>query len=301
MITTTWTALTAGAAPISGPAALTIGAFDGIHLGHRRILRELRSRAGQLGRAATTAPECVVLTFREHPRAVLTGRHPGVLTTQRQRQAQFAALGVTCLVMIDFSAGFSRLTGREFVETLRSGMSLRTLVVGEDFRCGRGRDTDVEDLQRLLAPAGVRVVAVPPVIAGASAVSSTRIRAAVRDGDFAVTRDLMGRPFEVDLHTACGTIARSDSGHPRERSFAVAVDRIEQVLPKPGSYAVSAVFPDRDPVTTVATVTTDQICGTLPEARFTERMREVPAELRFHRRLERSMPGSSPNAHIQEK
>ena len=299
MITTTWSALTGGSAPIGGPVALTIGAFDGIHLGHREILRELRSRAEQLrsdDRDETAAPGCVVLTFREHPRAVLTGRHPGVLTTHRQRQAQFAALGVTCLVMIDFSAGFSRLTGREFVEALRGGMSLQTLVVGEDFRCGRGRDTDVEELQRLLAPAGVRVVAVPPVIAGASAVSSTRIRAAVRDGDFAVTRDLMGRPFEVDLHTACGTTALSDSGHPGERKFAVAVDRIEQVLPKPGSYSVSAVFPDRDPVTTVATVTTDQICGTLPE-----RMREVPVELRFHRRLERSMPGGAATAHIQEK
>lgn len=296
MITTTWSAVTGGSAPITGPAALTIGAFDGIHVGHREILRQLRSRAEQLRRDNMTAPGCVVLTFREHPRAVLTGRHPGVLTTQRQRQAQFAALGVTCLVIIDFSAGFSRLTGREFVEALCSGMSLQTLVVGEDFRCGRGRDTDVEELQRLLAPAGVRVVAVPPIIAGASAVSSTRIRVAVRDGDLAVTRDMMGRPFELDLHTACGKIAPADSGLPGERSFAVAVDRIEQVLPKPGSYSVSAVFPDRDPVATVATVTADQISGTLPE-----RIRGVPVELRFHRRLERRMPGGGPTAHIQEK
>ena len=174
-------------------------------------------------------------------------------------------------------------------------MSLQTLVVGEDFRCGRGRDTDVEDLQRLLAPAGVRVVAVPPVIAGASAVSSTRIRAAVRDGDFAVTRDLMGRPFEVDL-CGSGGITLAKPGIPGERRFAVAADRIEQVLPRPGFYSVSAVFPDGDPVMTAAEVTEGQICGTLPE-----RMSEDPAGFRFHRRLARRTGGNPTTSRIQEK
>ena len=293
MVTTAWSALVAGSAPISGPVALTIGAFDGIHLGHREILRRLRARSRRLRGATGGAPGCVVLTFRQHPRAVLTGRHPGVLTTQRQRQAQFAALGVTHLVMIDFSVGFSRLTGREFVDTLCSGLALQTLVVGGDFRCGRGRDTDVDELQRLLAPSGVRVVAVPPVIVGGSAVSSTRIRAAVRDGDFAVTRDMMGRPFEVDLHAAAGSIALSQSGPSGERRFAVAVDRIEQVLPKPGRYSVSAVFPDGDPVTTIAEVTGDQICGILPA-----RMGEAPTGLRLQRRLP---VATRPSAGIQEK
>ena len=297
MVTTTWSALVGGAAAIGGPLALTIGAFDGIHLGHREILRQLRLRADHCRHGNGTVPGRAVLTFRQHPRAVLTGRHPGVLTTQRQRRAQFAALGVTHLVMIDFSAGFSRLTGREFVGALCGGMALHTLVVGGDFRCGRGRDTDVDELQRLLAPAGVRVVAVPPVFVGGSAVSSTRIRAAVRDGDFAVTRAMMGRPFEVDLGTAAGKIAFSESGPPGERGFAVAAHGVEQILPKPGAYSVSAVFPDGDSVTTVAEVTADALCGTLPEW-----IREVPAGLRFHRRLERRLSGGgTATSRIQEK
>ena len=300
MVITTWSELVAGRAPIAGPAALTIGAFDGIHHGHREILRRLRlqaEQAEQIEHGAARVLARVVLTFRQHPRAVLTGHHPGVLTTQRQRQAQFAALGVTHLVMIDFSAGFSRLTGREFVAALCSGMTLQTLVVGGDFRCGRGRDTDVDALQRLLAPAGVRVVAVPPVIAGGSAVSSTRIRAAVRDGDFAVTQDMMGRPFEVDLHTVSGKIALSPAGSSGARRFALAADCVEQVLPVPGAYSVSAVFPDRDPVPTVVEVTADQIRGTVPE-----RPCSVPDGLRFHRRLERRLPGGVPTtSRIQEK
>ena len=297
MVISSWSALMGGTAPINGPVALTIGAFDGIHLGHREILRQLAMRAQRLGGGNAGVPVRVVLTFRQHPRAVLTGRHPGVLTTQRQREAQFAALGVTHLVMIDFSAGFSRLTGREFVGALCNGMSLQTLIVGGGFRCGRGRDTDVDELQRLLAPGGVRVVAVPPVIAGGSAVSSTRIRAAVRDGDFAVTQDMMGRPFEVDLHTVSGKIAYSDSGLPGERGFSVAADCVEQILPAPGSYSVSAVFPDGDPVTGVVEVTADRLSGTLPE-----RIRSVPEGLRFHRRLQRRLPGGGPaTSRIQEK
>ena len=303
MVTTTWSALTGGSAQIDGPAALTIGTFDGIHLGHREILRRLKLRAEYLRHGGANASSCVVLTFRQHPRAVLTGIHPGNLTTQRQRQAQFAALGVTHLVVIDFSTGFSRLTGREFVAALCGGMALQTLVVGGDFRCGRGRDTDVNELQRLLVPAGVLVEAVPPVITGGSAVSSTRIRAAVRDGDFAVTQDMMGRPFEVDLRPAGSGRAGSDGimlaepGIRGERRFTVAVHRLEQVLPKPGSYAVSAVFPDLDPLSTVAEVTADQICATLPE-----RIRRFPAALRFHRRLERRLSsGVKATSSIQEK
>jgi riboflavin kinase/FMN adenylyltransferase len=199
--------------------------------------------------------------------------------------------------MIDFSTRFSRLTGREFVDALCNGMALQSLVVGGDFRCGRGRDTDVNELQRLLAPIGVHVVAVPPVIAGGSAVSSTRIRAAVRDGDFAVTQDMMGRPFEVDLHTVSGEIALSPTGSSGARRFALAADCVEQVLPAPGAYSVSAVFPDGDSVPTVVEVTADRICGTVPE-----RTRSVPEGLRFHRRLERRLPGGVPaTLRIQEK
>lgn len=313
MLTTTWSGLVEGSAAISGPAALAIGTFDGIHLGHQEILCQLTNCAGADRRRPDTQSSYAVLTFRQHPRAVLTGRHPGVLTTLRQRQAQLAGRGVTHLVLIDFSTGFSRLTGREFIATLRSGVALETLVVGEDFRCGRGRDTGVAALRRLLAPAGVRVVAVPPVIVGGSAVSSTRIRAAVRKGDFAATQEMMGRPFEVDLRAALDKISLAEflaqrkrgRSVPRKamkiavpaspidahfqaecRTFFVATEMVEQILPRPGVYSVSALFAEGDPVATVAEVTEDGLCGRLPEG-----VREVPSGLWFHRRVQRGVPG----------
>ena len=313
MLTSTWSELIEGNGAIRGPARLTIGTFDGIHVGHREILYQLTNGAGGDRSRRDTQASCAVLTFRQHPRAVLTGHHPGVLTTTRQRHEQFAGHGVTHVVLIDFSTGFSRLTGREFVGTLRRVVALKTLVVGEAFRCGRGRDTDVEALRRLLAPAGVRVVAVPPVIVGGSAVSSTRIRAAVREGDVAATQEMMGRPFEVDLRAVLDKISSAEllmqsrracsvtrnatkvevPGSPvgprfraGGREFFVAAEMVEQLLPRTGVYSVSAVFADGDTLATLVEVTDDGLCGRLPEG-----IRELPLGLRFHRRVRREVPG----------
>lgn len=111
MVVTTWHDLIDGREVIRGPVALTIGTFDGVHRGHREIVRRLAECAAPRAQA----PHRAVLTFRQHPRAVLTRRHPGPLTTLRQRRERFAALGVTHLVLIDFSVPFSRLSGGEFI------------------------------------------------------------------------------------------------------------------------------------------------------------------------------------------
>lgn len=303
MVVITWNDLAGGRHAISGPVALTIGTFDGVHRGHREILRRL-TECTDRDRPDGGAHR-VVLTFRQHPRSVLTRQHPGTLTTLRQRRERFAALGVTHLVLIDFSAQFSRLSGREFIGALLRAMSLRKLVVGVDFRCGRGRDTDIVELQRLLASAGVRVVVVPPVMvggnsaertvpgsAGAAAsgtgvVSSTRIRASVRAGDFAATREMMGVPFEVDLRGAAAVPLRtvSDDGPAVDRGASrwyVATGQLEQILPQPGTYAASvAVAGGGDMVASEVEVAPDGVRCELPDG-----MHGVPLALRFHRRVD---------------
>jgi len=276
--------------------ALTIGTFDGVHRGHRAILRRL-AECAQRDRSAGGTHR-VVLTFRQHPRSVLTRRHPGTLTTLHQRRERFAALGVTHLVLIDFSAQFSRLSGREFIGALLRAVSLRNLVVGVDFRCGRGRDTDVVELQRLLAPAGVQVVVVPPVLVGGAAgsagaadsgtgvVSSTMIRASVRAGDFAATREMMGVPFEVDLRGVAATPPRAmpDDGPVADRRddrWHVATEQLEQILPQPGTYAATVAVADGGMVASEVEVAPDGVHGELPAG-----MDRVPLALRFHRRVD---------------
>lgn len=296
MVVTTWHDLIGGREVIRGPVALTIGTFDGVHRGHREIVRRLTERAAGTGRGAPAAPRAraphrAVLTFRQHPRAVLAHRHPGPLTTLRQRRERFAALGVTHLVLIDFSVPFSRLSGGEFISALRRAMLLRKLVVGVGFRCGRGRGTDVVELRRLLAPAGVPVVAVPPVMVGDHVVSSTRIRAAVRAGDFAVTREMMGSPFEVDLRGAAEIRGAEVHGHDAVSEWSargavadrwyVAAEQLEQILPQPGTYAASLAVAGGDQVAVVVEVAPDGLRWAWPAAR-----RCVPLVLRFHRRVD---------------
>jgi len=288
VVVTTWRDLMGGREMIRGPVALTIGTFDGVHRGHREIVRRLTECAAGTGRGEPAAPGAraphrAVLTFRQHPRAVLTRRPPGPLTTLRQRRERFAALGVTHLVLIDFSVPFSRLSGGEFISALRRAMSFRKLVVGVDFRCGRERGTDVVELRRLLAPAGVPVVAVPPVMAGDHVVSSTGIRAAVRAGDFAMAQEMMGSPFEIDLRGAVGHDTVPDwsaRGAVADRWY-VAAQQLEQILPQPGTYAASLAVAGGDQVAVVVEAAPDGLRWAWPAAR-----RCVPLALRFHRRVD---------------
>ena len=308
MLVITWDDLAAGRHAIPGPVALTIGTFDGVHRGHREILRRLAECAD--GDRSGDEVHRVVLTFRQHPRSVLTRQAPGTLTTLRQRRERFAALGVTHLVLIDFSAQFSRLSGREFIVALLRAMSLRKLVVGVDFRCGRGRDTDVFELQRLLASAGVQVVVVPPVMVGGNSdgrtaagsgaiaadsgtgvVSSTRIRASVRAGDFVATRKMMGVPFEVDLR---GVVAVPQPALPprsaHDGRFAVdravsrwciATEQLEQILPQPGVYTASVAVTGGSVLAAEVEVAPDGVHCELAGSSLDC----FPLALRFHRRI----------------
>lgn len=301
MVVTTWHDLIGGREVIRGPVALTIGTFDGVHRGHREIVRRLAECAAGTGRGAPAvpraqAPHRAVLTFRQHPRAVLSRRHPGPLTTLRQRRERFAALGVTHLVLIDFSVPFSRLSGGEFIGALRRAMSLRELVVGVDFRCGRGRGTDVVELRRLLAPAGVPVVAVPPVMVGDHVVSSTRIRAAVRAGDFAMTQEMMGSPFEVDLRGAGEIRGAEVHGRDVASAWYVAAEQLEQILPQPGTYAASLAVAGGDQVGVVVEVAPEGLRWAWPAAG-----RRVPLVLRFHRRVDPAAGDVTIASRIQEK
>ena len=180
---------------------LTIGNFDGVHLGHREMLRRVVERARELD-----APS-IVLTFDPHPAKVLAPQQaPRMIQTLRQREEAIAALGVDALVVVPFTRDFAATPAEDFVtELLGRCLRAREVYVGSGFAFGGGRRGDVGLLARLGGEAGIRVETLDVVVEGEDAVSSTRIRGLVEAGDVAAARRLLGRPYAMD-----GVIAKGD-------------------------------------------------------------------------------------------
>lgn len=202
--------------PPLGAAAAAIGTFDGVHRGHTELLGRLR-RHGVAARVA--------VTFRVPPRTVLRDTPVHSLMTEEQRYRALAAEGVTHVVVIDFSAEFSKMPGKDFLAVFAGALPIVRLVVGSSFRCGRGRDTDVAEMRRVLAPIGVEVDPVPPVQINGQPISSSRIRQALCAGDIPSATEMLGHPYVVEI--AAGTEGESRKGH----RFSVGRERVAQLLP----------------------------------------------------------------------
>ena len=176
-------AMTASALP-GRPLSVALGNFDGVHLGHRRLLR------------AAARPDCAraVWTFSSLAKCA---PHVPVLTPQEEKLRQIARSGIEYAVMEEFETVLE-LTPAQFVEEILLGqLHAAAVACGFNFRFGRGAAGTAETLGALLAPHGVPLTVVPPFCLGGEAVSSTRIRAAVADGRMEEAAALLGRPFSL--------------------------------------------------------------------------------------------------------
>lgn len=207
---------------------VAIGNFDGVHLGHQAIIRRAVDRA----RAMTGTS--VVLTFDPHPVSVLRPEMPfALLTTLDQKLDVMTALGVEVVVALPFTPEFARRSAEQFVrEDLGARLGAREVYVGRNFAFGKGREGGVEALQRFGESFGMRVVIQPPIMVDGTMVSSSTIRALLRDGRVADAATLLGRPHRLD-----GTVAH---GEGRGRALGYPTANILpglQMLPKIGIYA----------------------------------------------------------------
>jgi riboflavin kinase/FMN adenylyltransferase len=183
----------------------TIGNFDGVHLGHRKILEAVVARARQIGRAS------FVITFEPHPMAVLRPDHaPRRIQTLRQKEEEIEAIGVDALLVIPFTRDFSLIEPEEFVRSLLRGrLGASELYLGSHFAFGRGKRGDLALLSGMGAECGFAVSAVEEVDYGGEPVSSTRIRRALERGAIRQSNAMLGREYELD-----GLVARGDRvGH----------------------------------------------------------------------------------------
>ena len=216
-------------APCGWPEpAVTVGNFDGVHLGHQSLAAETVRQARARGGTA------VALTFDPHPSRVLSpDRAPSTLMTLDQRAEALAAIGIDRLAVLPFTFELSRESAADFArKVLRDAMGARVVVVGQGFRFGRGREGDLAGLARLGQSLGFEVVGTAPVIHEGAPISSTRIREALARGAVAPARAMLGRRFFVDGTVGTGVGRGRKIGLPTA-NLAV----LNETLPARGVYA----------------------------------------------------------------
>ena len=220
-----------------GPTFLTIGNFDGIHLGHQALLRGLQTEAAAHSAPAKTA----LLTFDPHPLAVLRPHVPlQLLTTPEERLQLLAPFGLDLGIIQPFDQEFARLKPEEFMRLLVERLGLVRLVVGPDFALGRARAGTVAVLQALGTQLGYGVSVVELVAGTSGEVRSHQIRQLLREGNVRAAWQMLGRPYRV-----MGIV---EEGERRGRTIGVPTANIrplpQRLLPADGVYATWAYLQD---------------------------------------------------------
>ena len=210
---------------------LTIGVFDGVHLGHKHLISKLKELARKQGVLSG------VITFSQHPQEVLSPqtRLPS-LTGIEQKLALLRDEGVDIVIPLPFTPQLASLSPEQFLSLLKEYLKMKGLVVGPDFALGKDRQGDIDALRRLGQKIGFSITVVPPMTIDGEVVSSTAIRKALAEGDVKLAQKLLGRPFSLQGRVVSGDRRGTDLDFPTA-NLEVAPGR---ALPAGGVYACRA-------------------------------------------------------------
>ena len=220
-------------AEIGRPAVLTLGVFDGLHLGHQLIISRVVERARHLGAVPT------VITFDPHPRAVLHPESaPPLLQTFDQKVAAFGALGVEQTIVVRFTPEFAKVRAEEFLrDVVHERLQAREVYLGRGFAFGRGREGDIDLLRKVSGALGFFADEVPEVRLRGQRISSSRIRALLAAGRVNLARRMLGRPYGVE-----GRVVR---GFERGRTIGFPTANLRpanRVIPRSGVYVTATLI-----------------------------------------------------------
>jgi riboflavin kinase / FMN adenylyltransferase len=222
-------------ADVPGPVVLAIGVFDGVHPGHRAVLQRAIDNSTKIGGTPIAA------TFHPHPAKILRpGRAPHLLTSLPHKRRLIAALGFEYLLVIPFTPDLAATPPRDFLFALAgAARPLAEVVVGCGWSFGKNRAGSVDMIRGVGGELGFSAVEIPSIEIGGAPVSSTRIRNAIKAGDFETARTLLGRPY-----TILGTVIKGRQ-LGRTLGFPTANLRAHnEQFPPDGVYAILAAFPD---------------------------------------------------------
>lgn len=216
------------------PAVATIGFFDGVHGGHRFLIRQVREAAALRGLASA------VITFPEHPRAVMhPDFHPELLSTCNEKLELLAQTGIDRCVLLDFTPELAALSARQFMEMLHGQYAIRALVIGYDHRFGHGRSEGFDDYVRYGNELGMEVLPAEAYHLPASdcplPVCSSSVRRLLREGDVASAARYLGYPYFLNGIVVGGFRMGRRIGYPTAN---LQVNDECKIIPARGVYAV---------------------------------------------------------------
>ncbi|MFC1902588.1 bifunctional riboflavin kinase/FAD synthetase [Chloroflexota bacterium] len=215
---------------------LTIGIFDGVHLGHKHLISQLREQARQQNSLSG------VITFRQHPQEVLAPRTKvSFLTDLAGRVNLLKNEGVEAVITLSFTHELAQLNPRQFISLLKKYLRMHGIVVGPDFAIGHGREGNIDNLRSLAQDMNFSVTVVPPIKINGGVVSSTAIRNALAHGDMKSVHTLTGRPFSLHGRVIPGTGRGLKMGFPTANLDI----SLKQALPADGVYATLAYIVDK--------------------------------------------------------
>ncbi len=213
-------------------AVVTTGTFDGVHVGHQKILTRLSEVAQQIG------GETVIITFFPHPRLVLypEDNNLKLINTLEEKIVLLEKMGVQHLLIIPFTNEFSRLTSEQFIrDILIEKINTKKLVIGYDHHFGRNREGSFEHLKQYAPQYGFEVEEIPEQDINAVAVSSTKIRTALENGDVATANTYLGYPFSLSGVVITGDKIGRTLGYPTAN---MRLEQTYKLIPADGIYAV---------------------------------------------------------------
>lgn len=217
---------------------LTIGTFDGVHIGHQKIIQRLNAEAVKVG------GESVLFTFYPHPRMVLYPENHGLrlIQTQAEKMDKLRRCGLDNVIIYPFTQEFSRLSAIEFVrDFLVNKLKVRTLVIGYDHQFGRNREGGIGFLRDVSEIYGFDVIEISPEEIDEVNISSTKIRNALKEGNIELANSFLGEPYQLSGNVIRGKQIGRQLGYPTAN---LEVDSEIKILPGTGVYAAKVALAD---------------------------------------------------------
>lgn len=243
-------------------AVLTIGTFDGVHLGHQKIIERLNEEAEKIG------GESVLFTFYPHPRMVLYPESHGLqlIQTQVEKIEKLKRIGLQNVIVYPFTKEFSRLTALEFVrDYLVNKLHVKKLVIGYDHQFGKNREGTLEFLKEISDTYGFEVIEIEAQEIDEVNISSTKIRNAVIDGDMQLAEEYLGEPFELHGRVIKGKELGREIGYPTAN---IEIGSDVKITPKTGVYGVKVTLEDERTILGMLNLGSNPTVGTINDEKL---------------------------------